>query len=346
MDIGILDCEAILYPRQFFPNLDVMKIAAYHKRKRDYTTLILDIEKMARYSTIYFRKEKNDGRFPPGLLTDNRCKYGGAAFTGNRYISLGKEIDNIIPDIGIYDKFFKYRMNYGLEKIVDSWRRSNFLRLSSNEKDYDIPLNIYVTGVRPGLNYLYDRKLICLTDAIEDLKNSNKKYTCLYTQRSDNIEDILKWIEAGVLNAHTKIIYEGRLENKDIYLYSARTKECTNRILIPYWTNKDALGREDKNYVISELIPAISLAIYSYVTKTKIYPYYEYDIRKTGITNALNMFNVWTTSFMGAYSYYDIVCENNGKKIIDELCERSRELRELANIKPKKIRENGGIWVL
>lgn len=346
MDIGLLDCEAILYPRSFFPNLDIMKLAAYHKKKRDYTTLILDIEKMTRFDTIYFRKEKNDGRYPPGLLVDPRCKYGGSSFTGGKYISLGKEVEDVIPDISIYDKFFKYKMDYGLEKTVDSWRRSHFMRFSTNGVDYDLPLNMYNDGMRRGRNYVYDKNLLDLTDVIEDLQDTGQKFICMYEQESDDIEKILEWTEAKVLHSSTKILCTKSFEPKDYLLYSGRAKETSNRILIPTWTNEDAVNKLDMKYIATELEKALNYAIYSYTNQSKIYPYCRYIPIHSNISNVIRVFNTWTTGFMGAYSYYESVCRNRGKKTLDELCALNKELDKLTKIEPKAILEKGGVWVL
>ena len=88
------------------PNLECAKLVSYFRKKREIATLspTLSPEK---YTQFYVRKDIDDGRFNKKLFTEN-CIYGGRAFESIKYAALPDDIENIIPDMHIYDRFEKY----------------------------------------------------------------------------------------------------------------------------------------------------------------------------------------------------------------------------------------------
>ena len=63
--IGLYDADAEKYIHTVF-NLELMKLSAYFKKKRDIVTMVPSFcpEK---YTTFYYRKDYNDNAFPKNL---------------------------------------------------------------------------------------------------------------------------------------------------------------------------------------------------------------------------------------------------------------------------------------
>ena len=119
MYIGIIDQDALLYKKNFFPNLEVMKISSYHKAKRDIVDFILNMTILDKYSKIYLRKNIQDNYYPSFVISKDNCDYGGLSFTNNQYIPMTEEIENTVPDFSIYNNYMKIikpKCSYGLKE--------------------------------------------------------------------------------------------------------------------------------------------------------------------------------------------------------------------------------------
>ena len=90
MSVGLMDGDIISYQVPF--NLEIMKCAAYYKKKREIVTLAPSFCP-DKYSNFIYRKDYNDGIFPANLTKIPNLQYGGLAFSNNRYIALPEEIE-------------------------------------------------------------------------------------------------------------------------------------------------------------------------------------------------------------------------------------------------------------
>lgn len=103
----------LVYDWDFFhyssviPNLECAKYAAYQKRKKEIVVFNNDLNP-ERYSSVFFRKEYDDGIYSDLILKPN-VFYGGRAFS-DIYIPFNEEMEHIEPDFSIYDK---YKLQYG-----------------------------------------------------------------------------------------------------------------------------------------------------------------------------------------------------------------------------------------
>ena len=100
MSVGIMDADMANYTLVPF-NLEVMKLSAYYKRKREIVTLASEFTPH-RNTKFIFRKDYDDGDFPPDLLRHPNVEYGGLAFSNNQYNALPLEIERMRPDPTIY----------------------------------------------------------------------------------------------------------------------------------------------------------------------------------------------------------------------------------------------------
>ena len=99
MSIGLYDEDFMTYTPICF-NLDLMKLSAFYKTKKEVVVLAPQLEP-ERYSKFYFRKDYNDGYFDRQIFMSN-VDYGGHAFSGEKYVTLPEPIQLIKPDIKYY----------------------------------------------------------------------------------------------------------------------------------------------------------------------------------------------------------------------------------------------------
>jgi hypothetical protein len=107
--ILVYDWDYFHYPH-VIPNLECAKYAAWRKKKRD-IVVCSPIFEPAHYTSIFFRKEYDDGVYDNKILRPN-VEYGGRAFS-ELYKPYPLEMERIEPDFTIYDK---YRDMYGTRK--------------------------------------------------------------------------------------------------------------------------------------------------------------------------------------------------------------------------------------
>ena len=91
MSIGIMDADLATYILVPF-NLEVMKLSAYYKKKREIVVLSPSFTPN-KNTKFFYRKDYNDGDFPVGLTKAQNVEYGGLAFSNNIYKPLPIEIE-------------------------------------------------------------------------------------------------------------------------------------------------------------------------------------------------------------------------------------------------------------
>lgn len=137
MSIGIYDADLAKYTLVCF-NLEAMKISAYYKKRREIVILSPQFspEKNVKF---FYRKDYDDGLFPPNLNAPN-VEYGGLAFSNNVYAPLPLEIEKMRPDTSLYSKmehhikFLDGFLNDERKKIFDNLTAGEHCRLSLDGK--------------------------------------------------------------------------------------------------------------------------------------------------------------------------------------------------------------------
>lgn len=108
--VGIYDLDFMSY-ENIIPNLECAKLATWYRRKHTVASLAPSLSPEM-YSKMHVRKEYDDGVYPEDLFKSN-VEYGGRAFTSGEYIPLASEVESIIPDMEMYNKF---KENFGVTK--------------------------------------------------------------------------------------------------------------------------------------------------------------------------------------------------------------------------------------
>ena len=113
MKIGIIDAEIIGKKKHRFPNLASMKISAFYKQKGDAVDLLLSYEDIPQYDKVYISKVFTDTPVPEYALTLPNVQYGGTGFFYDKAEPLPSEIEHIMPDYLLYDKWVRLQLHNG-----------------------------------------------------------------------------------------------------------------------------------------------------------------------------------------------------------------------------------------
>ena len=105
MSIGLYDVDMSTYTLVPF-NLELMKLSAYYKKKREVVILSPSFTP-ERHQKFFLRKDYDDGQFIPGLEKVQNLEYGGYAFTNGIYAPLPPEIEVMRADTSLYENMEK-----------------------------------------------------------------------------------------------------------------------------------------------------------------------------------------------------------------------------------------------
>ena len=117
MSVGLIDQDCLTNKKDFFYDLDIMKIASYYKSKREITKLLLDPREYTQYTQTFFIKNRFDYKLFSELFKDKRITYRGYAFYGQYLAPLPDDIEKAIPDTSIYDTYLKFNDNIADRRI-------------------------------------------------------------------------------------------------------------------------------------------------------------------------------------------------------------------------------------
>ena len=162
--IGLIDNDMITRQNHNFPNLAIMKLAAWHKKQGDDVRLIsFDmINPMNMFTetfdTVYISKVFSDTYTPEFIDDLNFVKKGGSGFYYDLAEKLPYEIEHIKPDYEIYNKDGEYYKNYSIGFITRGCIRQCSFCINRNYKKVDFhssPIE-FIDEKRPFLMLLDD----------------------------------------------------------------------------------------------------------------------------------------------------------------------------------------------
>lgn len=116
MRIAIIDADLIGRKKHRFPNLACMKISAYYKQNGNEVELKTDYENLDQYDKAFISKVFTDTEVPEDILSLPNVEYGGTGFFYDKAPKLSDEIEHIMPDYHLYDKWVQNKLNNGCKK--------------------------------------------------------------------------------------------------------------------------------------------------------------------------------------------------------------------------------------
>lgn len=223
--IGIHDYDFFNYTN-VLPNLECAKLCAYHKKNREIAVLAPELAP-ERFSTLYVRKDYDDGIYPKELFGSN-IVLGGRAVSAGDYRPFPKEIERTIPDFSIYER---HEENFGsLKKEGILFRRilgCAHIRLASDSKNIDdwLRKEDYLFQNTKGL-IIHDYDISGINGAYDFIKdwlysrNNMDGWTVrpypLGTKFPIQVyseEDLLRWLKLPIMRGVFGIQYNGLMED-------------------------------------------------------------------------------------------------------------------------------------
>ena len=113
MRIAIIDADLIGRKRHRFPNLVCMKLAGYHKERRDAVVLKQNYDGLGAFDRVYIAKVFTDTAVPPEVLRLPNVMYGGTGFFYDRAKPLPDAIEHHRPDYHLYDVWVQAQLAKG-----------------------------------------------------------------------------------------------------------------------------------------------------------------------------------------------------------------------------------------
>lgn len=348
MYIGLIDYDAFSSPSRFFPNLEIMKLSSFFKKDKNIVKLILNFSNLDRYSKFYLRKNIGDDDYPSSLIIDNRCEYGGLAFTRNSYVPLDEEIEKSVPDFQIYEKYYSSFNNFkSIKDRKGMLNKSCFIRLFYNDKLKDYYKNC-CTPSYGGSIFIYDMDLFKKTDCIDILDNigNNTHIKFIYPQMVKDKENCANICTKKWNYNKNKIILESNLLlNKDFKDFCDYSKDFRTRAFFLVGNDKNKTYTEI--YLKNELNRTLNRAIYAIVMGSKLTPYCNREIPQSNYRKALIAVEDWVSLNFIQRPFKDYVKKDKGLSIfVENLSKKDSFFRELISVNPKKILDLGGKWIL
>lgn len=349
MYIGLIDYDALSYPKKFFPNLEIMKLSSYFKKDKNIVKLVLNQSDLDKYSKIYLRKNINDNDYPSSLILNERCTYGGLAFTNNEYLPMGMEIESCVPDLQIYDKYYS---NFNVSKLVkekkDMLAKSCFVRLIYNGEIKNFYKNS-CTPLHKGSIFIYDMNLFDTNNILPILNNIGYKthIKFIYPQTIKNKEIYFQVCREKWNYAKNKIIFNDKIVlNKEFKDFCINSKDF--KIKGYFLTGYDSNNTFTENYLKQEINRVLNRTIYSVSSNSKVLPYCNREMPESNYKKILRSIEDWSALNFTSQSYKEYMSDKTItiRSFIDELAKKDSFFRELISINPKKILNLGGKWIL
>lgn len=235
MIINIIDGDMIKYHQTPF-NIDLMKIAAYYKKKRDIVimTPFIDLDK---YSKIVYYKDYYDGEFDSEFLMNNKVVYGGRAFNRTVYKPLPNEIERCLCDRYVYSPMERiFCTNKINQTLFNQMMRAQHLRLSSDGRNIRTD---WTKQIDPNINtrtfIFHDYDLGMIDGAIDVIKdiyktipgNQTKYMGMKFPVQIYNGEELLKWTQFYPMHLFYNLKYNGLMNDEILVEFCERQKGTT-----------------------------------------------------------------------------------------------------------------------
>ena len=149
-------------------NLELMKISAYHKKRGDIVKSCSSfIPQM--YSHYYFYKD-DFGSIPGEVFTNPKISYGGRFFSQIKYTPLKPEIEEMFPDVSIYEILINKTLKKKARIQAHGLLNVHHARLSLNEKEIWDKFEKQISDQKKRSIILYDYSLEKIKDATDVIK--------------------------------------------------------------------------------------------------------------------------------------------------------------------------------
>ena len=265
MSVGIMDADLSTYVLVPF-NLECMKLSAYYKKKGEIVILSPSFTP-ERNTKFFYRKDYNDGEFPPNLLNTPNVEYGGLAFSNNKYYPLPLEIEKMKPDASLYQKaagLILGDMSQRRQKIFRNMMEAEHCRISLDGKTVwpDYPRQFISLPSARNL-MLHDYDLGAIEGGFETVQRilSRARHDGWATKvgmkfpvQTHDGQSLLNWSSLNTNSTFYSLRYDGVIDDDAFLEWVGRIRQKAVFNQIEY--NVTA-SRYTENHFIEHLLPKI-----------------------------------------------------------------------------------------
>ena len=310
--IGVYDMDFMSH-QNVIPNLECGKMVMWHRNQHRMAGLAPVLEPNL-YSNFILRKEYDDGNFPKVIFQD-RCDYGGRVFTDGEYIPYEREVETIIPDMTIYDKFKDgFGDSKSSQELFQRIINSAHLRLApfgEIEEEYILTLKKELELKQREFRgiILHDYDLGSVKGSVEALRllTNSREYVAKegirpfpvgnkYPIKIRTIDELKDWLSIPIMDKVLFIQYDGLMEPE--FLKYIAENHYKFGLQLYYNPTK---GCNSEKELIQNLLPEVYKQIcFLRLIGLKVLLYYEDLETNIEIKNFLNLINCWLR-----FSYVD-----------------------------------------
>lgn len=217
-------------------NLELAKISAYYKKKREIVVLS-PYFMPERFSHFIVRKDYDDGDFD--FAKDKNIEIGGLALSNNKYKALPLDIEKQVPDINIYENYKDiFCINKKYSERFNVMMNAIHLRLSLDGITIWDDFYKQIDNIdKKGILFFHDYNLNSIENCdiiIKELISKRQRaplYDSVVAAKFpivvDNEIDLLKWGRMQPSIDFYPIRYEGIVNDEALYEFRERvTGSC------------------------------------------------------------------------------------------------------------------------
>ena len=275
MSIGLHDLDMANYTYVPF-NLELMKLSAYYKKKREIVILSPHLTP-ERHQKFFVRKDFDDGNFPLGLEKIPNIEYGGYAFTDGIYVPMAPEIEVMHPDTSLYENMEKMITGSGRRehrKIFQNMMEAEHCRLSLDGKTIweDYPKQFKFLKTARNL-MIHDYDLAAIDGGLEEVKRlMARARTDGWATRLgmkfppviSNGQDLLDWISFKPNSTFYSLRYDGVMEEDCFEEFISVCRENSIYKQLDYYVT--ASSANEQEFIDKYIVP-----VFRQVVKSRSY---------------------------------------------------------------------------
>lgn len=246
--IGLLDWDLTKWRTPTVFNLELMKIAAYHKNK------LHDIVQMERKfsskecTKVYINKDYEDYIYPQEITSDPKVIYGGLALSNGKYAPLPDDIERCQADTSIYTNMYRF---YGgvLEdaRVYRSMMDGAHVRLSIDSKTISpyFEINLPKGGRKTRNVIFHDKDLYqvdgaydVLTDLIRFYGTTNLRIGFKFPPIITDRDDFIRWAQFKKSVNINNIYLTTLMETSDLQKLFNNSQQITYYFREPEWNKQ------------------------------------------------------------------------------------------------------------
>ena len=339
MSVGLIDQDCLKNKKDFFYDLDIMKLASYYKSKKEITKLLLNAQEYTQYTQTFFIKNRFDYKIPPDLFKDKRLIYRGYAFYGEFLAPLPEEIEKAIPDTSIYDTYLKFNENIAERRLprLKSIQNSCHARLSKDGITANTSIEDILYKDVPSL-CLYDFNIFDLKDwrdSMEQVKDKSLKLR--FAPIANNLEDIKYVLNNYKINQENHLMLGKIVERDELEEIVALGKTNKDRIKVQLLKDFDPYN---KDIMLAQIIYSMKVVLTLKKAKTRLHSYIDqHDIDER--TCFLNNISYWSNRNHSDISFYTFMhtIRKTAVDKFDNLAKENDVFKYLYNLKPSEWEE-------